>query len=835
MKGRFTALLSAALLAPAAAHAQTPTTLNLSHDLVSNGIASSNMTPNTPTLDSRPLFNAGVAYAQKHNIPTVTADRGSYYFLTQDNAAPYISMSVSNLTIDLQYSDLYFLNGNQIGLSCNACSGVTLQNFTMDYINLPFTQVQVTGVNAATRTISYQTIPGWPSPTTLNAWAVPDESDFFLFVFRNGQQLSGTGRLTAASPIGANTLQDTGGEPWEQSSFATMQAGDIVVVTFRYGGGMLSFFNGSNNTLRNISIYSSAQLGFGATAISNTTLDHLQVIPRPGTDRLISTNADAIRISLSGASNTMSNSTVQRACAEAFRIDGEWYALVNGPPTGTSVEVTLISPVNLPVGMSFDFISIDDGTVIGTATTTAVSPAVAQQTGAPGEVITLTLDQTIAGLAANYGVIPSDPSLRGGGSVISGNLVQQEVYGRGIFLGGVENVTVTDNVTDTTNDVGVLVGEQNDNPVVGSDLTGPSTGLIIHNNVVNNAMEYGVTSAYTIDGAAAINTYVTDGKNNYVTATPTSNFSITGNLITNTIRSGIRVESLSGGTITGNTIINASQDTVDYMWCCLGSGETQAQYEADFSMPIVIANSTGVTSSGNITSGTTFRIGSSADGSLRLAPGSIAAAYGTNLAGSTALLGPGLTPPVTLGGASVKVTDNTGTARFAGLFYASPTQVNFQVPPDTAPGVATITIGGAVYGALIGTVGPSLYSTNQAGTGVAAATAVLTAMDGTQTAEPVFTCTSSGCTATPLSLGSATDTLSVTFYGTGIQGRSSLVNVVAEANGIPLPVTYAGPSSTPGLDQVVVTIPSTLAGAGSIPVILMVDGYNANAVNISIQ
>jgi uncharacterized protein (TIGR03437 family) len=58
---------------------------------------------------------------------------------------------------------------------------------------------------------------------------------------------------------------------------------------------------------------------------------------------------------------------------------------------------------------------------------------------------------------------------------------------------------------------------------------------------------------------------------------------------------------------------------------------------------------------------------------------------------------------------------------------------------------------------------------------------------------------------------------------------------VAEANGIPLPVTYAGSTSTPGLDQVIVTIPSSLAGAGSIPVILMVDGCNAKAVNISIQ
>jgi len=41
------------------------TTLNLSHDLVSLGIANQNMIPNQPALDSQPLLTAAVEYAQK--------------------------------------------------------------------------------------------------------------------------------------------------------------------------------------------------------------------------------------------------------------------------------------------------------------------------------------------------------------------------------------------------------------------------------------------------------------------------------------------------------------------------------------------------------------------------------------------------------------------------------------------------------------------------------------------------------------------------------------------------------------------------------------------------
>jgi hypothetical protein len=253
----------------AGAYAQTPATLNLSHDLTTYGIAASNMTPATPTLDSTPLFQAGVAYAVKHGIATVTADRGSYYFLSQDETFAHLYLSaLSNLTIDLQYSDLDFANGNVVGLYCKTCSGVTFQNFTMDYIHLPFTQVQVTSVNASAMTIGYQTIPGWPAPSTLNAYQVSG-SRYFLFVFRNGQQLRQTAWMPATAPFSGSTLQvaTSGLQGAASSNLAAIQRGDTVVVAFRNGGGMFLFQTGSNNTFRNISIYSSAQFAFDVQTV----------------------------------------------------------------------------------------------------------------------------------------------------------------------------------------------------------------------------------------------------------------------------------------------------------------------------------------------------------------------------------------------------------------------------------------------------------------------------------------------------------------------------------------------------------------------------------------
>src|SRR5215470_212643 len=127
---------------PAYLAAQSGSALNVSHDLVSNGIAMSNMQPDSPKLDSRPLLEAAIAYAQKNNIATVNADRGAYYFLTLRNPQTHVLLNgVSNLTIDFQNSDLYFQQSNRGAILCQTCSSVTLQNFTVDFLQLPFTQV----------------------------------------------------------------------------------------------------------------------------------------------------------------------------------------------------------------------------------------------------------------------------------------------------------------------------------------------------------------------------------------------------------------------------------------------------------------------------------------------------------------------------------------------------------------------------------------------------------------------------------------------------------------------------------------------------------------------
>ena len=197
--------------------------------------------------------------------------------------------------------------------------------------------------------------------------------------------------------------------------------------------------------------------------------------------------------------------------------------------------------------------------------------------------------------------------------------------------------------------------------------------------------------------------------------------------------------------------------------------------------------------------------------------------------------------PTALGGTSVQVTDSAGNTQLAPLFAVAAGQANLLVPAGLAAGKAAVTVLHGSTAALTGTTtiassAPGLFSMNQDGAGVAAANAYLVTASNQRVSQPVFTCpppAARSCLAAPLSLGGAGDTLYVELYGTGIRGAAGVQCFVG---GQSVPVLYAGAvAAYAGLDQVNVSIPKSLAGAGDVRVYVMADGAMSNAVVLKVQ
>jgi uncharacterized protein (TIGR03437 family) len=220
-----------------------------------------------------------------------------------------------------------------------------------------------------------------------------------------------------------------------------------------------------------------------------------------------------------------------------------------------------------------------------------------------------------------------------------------------------------------------------------------------------------------------------------------------------------------------------------------------------------------------------------------IAPGSLATAYGSDLAKGT----PGATSsplPTSFGGTSIAIVDSNGTTWPAPLIYVSSGQVNFYVPAGVATGAAqfTVTSGDGTQSAgsfQVATVAPGIFTLNSAN--LAAAVGIFASSNGTQTPIQVYKVNSAGAVvANPINLGSASDQVYLELYGTGIQAAGTS-NVQVTVGGTSVPVQYAGKSSFEGEDQVNILLPHSLAGAGNVTVQVTASGIAANPVQITIQ
>ena len=188
-----------------------------------------------------------------------------------------------------------------------------------------------------------------------------------------------------------------------------------------------------------------------------------------------------------------------------------------------------------------------------------------------------------------------------------------------------------------------------------------------------------------------------------------------------------------------------------------------------------------------------------------LAPNSIATVFGVNLA-NAALAADTVPLPTTLGGATIAVQDVTGTERLAPLYFVSPGQINFQIPPGTQPGPLLLKFtdpsGRVTQSAAVAQpAAPSIFTFNASGSGAAAA------LDAFTGALPPFAA---------LRANGEANILSLYFTGLGADATDAATANVASSvsvliNGLPATVQYAGRApGLVGLNQLNVVLPTGL-------------------------
>ena len=226
-----------------------------------------------------------------------------------------------------------------------------------------------------------------------------------------------------------------------------------------------------------------------------------------------------------------------------------------------------------------------------------------------------------------------------------------------------------------------------------------------------------------------------------------------------------------------------------------------------------------------------------------VAPDSIVAAFGLQLASSVIVAGdaepntPGIQLPTDLGGTSVEVN-----GRKAGLFFVSPSQINYLMPAATETGLANVVVkfgqtisNGTV---MIARVAPGIFAANSNGKDVPAATILRIKQDGSQGYEALsqYNQQEQRYITKPIDVPE-TDIVVLVLFLTGIRNATDIngdgnlaESIKVLIGGVEANVLYA--SRQPnfvGLDQVNAIIPHSLEGR-RVDVTVIGTGYTASNV-----
>ncbi|MCW5983270.1 MAG: hypothetical protein KIT09_34585 [Bryobacteraceae bacterium] len=225
-------------------------------------------------------------------------------------------------------------------------------------------------------------------------------------------------------------------------------------------------------------------------------------------------------------------------------------------------------------------------------------------------------------------------------------------------------------------------------------------------------------------------------------------------------------------------------------------------------------------------------------GERAVAPDSLATAFGLSI-GVESEAASELPLPLELGGVSVRFQagadpDPQDPTYEAPLIYVDPGQVNFLVPPDAPAGVATVTVTTSDGRTLTGYTrveasAPALFAFGAAPDDSAAAFLVRVSEDGSVVREAVFEqdAETGAIRRLPIAFGPENEQLIVELYGTGIRGALA-DETSASIGGQPVEILFAGAQPDfPGLDQVNLSLPRTLADAGVAELMLTVAGEDS--------
>ncbi len=425
------------------------------------------------------------------------------------------------------------------------CKNVTLRGMKVDCSQLAFTQGIVKAVQSsgANMFVDIDIDDGYET----------DVSKFKRFRPINFFEQDRITWKKGCREIHSAVPQRIGAQRWRVSTrdsrhLMNVEVGDPVVIP-AYGFAAVSARGSENISYDNVVVYQSASMAFHEHGGGgNTRMVNCKVMRRPGTSRLISTNADGFH-----CKNMRKGPTVENCSFVGMQDDGiNIHGMVNKVLSRGEKQNIVIAPCyenTIIKGDEVEFFALATGSSLGRfivlksnkMNKKSSRPYLKEAIGSFGSrgLMALELDRSIA---LQGETIAYNLNACGAGFVIRNNNLSHNRY-RGILIRGGDGLVQGNRISYTGSSGVVLISDELEGPY--------PRDLIIRDNVmVNNGM---IPFSFTGFGI-----FLSSGEMGYagdLTKPKVKNILIENNKVSGSAKDGIRIENAEGVRLYGNQVM----------------------------------------------------------------------------------------------------------------------------------------------------------------------------------------------------------------------------------------------------------------------------------------
>jgi len=310
-------------------------------------------------------LNDATANASKENPVQLLFEEGTYdLYPTDENKHSLHIKNTEGLLWDGNQAEFLIHNPKVGFISLTKCYDIIIQDITVDYAVLPFTQGIISKVNHNKGYFELTIDQGFPSLTEPYFDSAPET--WGMIKTTNGSIKAGSPNLIPYTRF----TQITNGvfrSPQLWQYLNTMEVGDPFVQIARNNGATIFKCNiGKNVTFQNITSYASPAGSYNAFNFEEWNMINCNVLIKPG--RYASANADCIHVSGSTLGPWVENCTFEGFADDCVNLK---YTRRNILEVHSETEITFLYSVS--IGEEIEFYNPRDGKSLGITTITAVT------------------------------------------------------------------------------------------------------------------------------------------------------------------------------------------------------------------------------------------------------------------------------------------------------------------------------------------------------------------------------------------------------------------------------------------------------------------------------